>query len=49
MIENINQHEHGDGLVISEHIILKGTRTENCEKLVLNLFWQHLNMKLSED
>ena len=33
--DNINQYEHGDGLVISEDIIPHGTPTENCKDLFL--------------
>jgi len=38
-IDNINQYEHGDGLVISGDIIPHGTSTENCKDIVLDLFW----------
>ena len=46
---NINQYEHGDDLVIYEDIIPHGTITKNFIDIVLNLFWQHLNMNLGED
>ena len=48
-IDNIIQYEHGDGLVISGDIIPHSTPTENCKEIVLNLFWQHLNINLDED
>ena len=48
-IDNINQYEHGDGLVISGDIIPHSTPTENCKDIVLNLFWHHLNINLGED
>ena len=48
-IDNINQYEHGDGLVISGDIIPHSTPTENCKDIVLNLFWHHLNMNLGGD
>ena len=48
-IDNINQYEHGDGLVISGDIIPQGTPTENCKDIVLNLFWHHFNINLGED
>ena len=47
--DNINQYEHGDGLVISGDIIPHDTETKNCKDIVLNLFWHHLNMNLGED
>ena len=43
---NINQYEHGDGIVISGDIIPYDTATENCKDIILNLFWHHLNMNL---
>ena len=46
-IDIINQYE--DGLVISGDTIPSGTPTENYKDIVLNLFWQHLNMNLDED
>ena len=48
-IDNIIQYEHGDGLVISGDIIPHSTPTENCKDIVLNLFWDHLNINLGED
>lgn len=48
-IDNINQYEHGDGLVISGDIIPHSTPTENCKDIVLNLFWHHLNINLGDD
>ena len=48
-IDNINQYDHGARLVISEDIILRGSPTENCKDIVLNLFWHLLNMNLGED
>ena len=42
--DNIDQYEHGDGLVIPGDIIPHGTPTENCKDIVLNTFWHHLNM-----
>ena len=47
--DNINQYEHGDGLVISGDIIPHGTPTKICKDIVFDLFWRHLNMKLGED
>ena len=47
--DNINQYEHGDGLVISGDIIPHGTPTENSKDIVLNLFWLHSKMNLGED
>ena len=47
-IDNINQYEHGDGLVISGDKIPHGTPTENCKDIVLNIFWHHLNRNLGE-
>ena len=45
---NNNQCEDGDALIIYGDIIPQGTATENCKDIVLNLFWQHLNMNLDE-
>ena len=36
-------------LIISGDIIQHGTPTENCNDIVLNLFWHHLNMNLDEN
>ena len=48
-IDNINQYDHGDGLVISGEIIPHSIPTENCKEIVLNLFWHHLNINLGVD
>ena len=47
--DNINQYEHGDGLVISGDIISHGTPIENYKDIVLNIFWHHLNINLGKD
>ena len=52
LIDNINQYEHGYGLVNKGDIIPHG-RYNNWyawyANIVLNLFWHHINMNLSED
>ena len=46
--ENINQYEHSYGLVISGDIIPHGIPTENCNDIVSDLLWNHLNMNFGE-
>ena len=50
--DNINQYEHGDGLVFLGNIIphdIPHGILDNCKDIILDLFWHHLNMNLGEN